>query len=56
MQVTLGNLTSQVVSGRVKPTDPVSKAIYKQLKKVPMETSLAQLSKIFEKDHFCLAV
>jgi len=52
--VTLGNLTSQIVSGRVVPTDPVVKVVYKQFKQIPVTTSLATLSKIFDKDHYAL--
>jgi cystathionine beta-synthase len=34
----------------------VAKAIYKQLKMVSLDTSLAQLSRIFQRDHFALAI
>jgi len=54
--VTLGNLTSQIVSGRVKATDPVSKVLYRQFIQVPISTTLGALSKIFDKDHFALVV
>jgi len=54
--VTLGNLTSQITTGRVKNDDPVSKALYKQFKMVSPSTSLAALSKIFNRDHFALCV
>jgi len=54
--VTLGNLTSQIVSGRVKPDDPITKILYRQFKKIPLNTSLASLSKIFDRDHFVLVV
>lgn len=52
--VTLGNLTSQILSGRVKSTDPISKVLYRQLNKVNLTTKLGALSKIFDKDHFAL--
>lgn len=52
--VTLGNLTSQILSGRVKSTDPISKVLYRQLNKVSLTTKLGTLSKIFDKDHFAL--
>lgn len=32
--VTLGNMLSSVLAGKVKPSDQVSKVIYKQFKKV----------------------
>lgn len=54
--VTLGNLTSQILSGRVQPTDPISKVLYRQFHKVPLATKLGALSKIFDKDHFALVV
>jgi cystathionine beta-synthase len=54
--VTMGNLTSQLVSGRVTAKDPVSRALFGQFKKVAMDTTLASLSKIFDRDHFALVV
>lgn len=32
--VTVGNMMAQVVRSKVKPSDPVSKAMYKQFKMV----------------------
>jgi cystathionine beta-synthase len=52
--VTLGNLTSQILSGRVKRTDPISKVLYRQLNKVSLNTKLGTLSKLFDRDHFAL--
>jgi len=52
--VTLGNLTSQILSGRVKPSDSISKVLYRQFVMVPKNTPLAALSKIFDKDHFVI--
>jgi len=52
--VTLGNLTSQILSGRVKSTDPISKVLYRQFHKVALSTKLGTLSKIFDKDAFSL--
>lgn len=54
--VTLGNLTSKILSGRVKSTDPISKVLYRQLNKVSHTTTLGALSKLFDKDHFALVV
>lgn len=54
--VTLGNLSSQMLSLRVKPTDPISKVLYPQFKRIALSTTLGQLSKIFDKDHFALVV
>jgi cystathionine beta-synthase len=54
--IALGNITSQITSGRVKPTDPVSKALYRQFRQVTMKTTLGELSRIFDRDHFALVV
>ena len=54
--VTEGNLIAQLMSGRVRPTDPVEKAMFKQFKKVSPQTSLCELSRIFDRDHFALVV
>jgi cystathionine beta-synthase len=52
--VSLGNLTSQLISGRAQADQPVSSVMYKQFKSIPLTTTLAQLSRVFEKDHFAL--
>lgn len=52
--VTLGNLTSQILSGRVKGADPISKVLYRQFQTVSLNTTLSQLNKAFDKDHFAL--
>ncbi|CCI44996.1 hypothetical protein ABG067_003516 [Albugo candida] len=54
--VSEGNLISKLMPGRVRPTDPVEKAMYKQFKKVSTQTSLYDLSRIFDRDHFALVV
>jgi cystathionine beta-synthase len=54
--VSTGNLQSKIIVNRVLPTDPVSKAIYKQFKQVEVGTSLAKLSVLFNTDHFALVV
>jgi cystathionine beta-synthase len=54
--VTLGNLTSQILSGRVASSDPISKVLYRQFHKVPLTTKLGTLSKLFDRDHFVLVV
>lgn len=51
-----GNLTAQLMPGRVSPEDPISKVLYKQFKRVNVQTSLAELSQIFDRDHFALVV
>ena len=54
--VTLGNLTSQILSGRVSPDDSITRCLYTQFKKVALSTRLSVLSAIFDHDHFALVV
>ncbi|XP_053312796.1 cystathionine beta-synthase isoform X2 [Spea bombifrons] len=54
--VTLGNMLSSVLAGKVKPSDPVSKVIYKQFTQVHLMDNLGKLSRILETDHFALVV
>ncbi|KAK3605456.1 hypothetical protein CHS0354_001426 [Potamilus streckersoni] len=52
--VTVGNMMSHVVKSKVKKTDPVSKVMYTQFKKVRMDTPLIQVSRMLDTDHFVL--
>ncbi|XP_075436666.1 cystathionine beta-synthase isoform X2 [Ascaphus truei] len=54
--VTLGNMLSSVLAGKVKPSDSVSKVIYKQFTQVHLMDNLGKLSRILETDHFALVV
>ncbi len=36
--VTLGNMLSSVLAGKVRPSNPINKVIYKQFKQVGMQT------------------
>ncbi|KAM4796954.1 LOW QUALITY PROTEIN: cystathionine beta-synthase [Rhinophrynus dorsalis] len=54
--VTLGNMLSSVLAGKVKPSDPVTKVIYKQFTQVHLMDNLGKLSRILETDHFALVV
>jgi cystathionine beta-synthase len=60
--VTVGALLSKTAKGKVKPTDPVSAAMYIFNKKRPfveftLDTQLASLKKFFEKNHSaCITV
>uniref|UniRef100_K3XCE3 Cystathionine beta-synthase n=1 Tax=Globisporangium ultimum (strain ATCC 200006 / CBS 805.95 / DAOM BR144) TaxID=431595 RepID=K3XCE3_GLOUD len=54
--VSEGNLIAQLMPGRVKATDSVASAMYRQFKKVSTQTSLYELSRIFDRDHFALVV
>jgi len=54
--VTEGNLLSMMTKKKVKGADPCSAAIYKQFKQVDLSTTIGKVSKILDKDHFCLVV
>ncbi|KAL2081385.1 hypothetical protein ACEWY4_023238 [Coilia grayii] len=54
--VTLGNMLSSVLAGKIRPSDPVSKVLYKQFKQVRLTDNLGKLSRILETDHFALVV
>lgn len=54
--LTVGNMMSQVVRSKVKPSDAVSSVMYKQFKKVRMDTSLGQISRMLDTDHFVVVV
>uniref|UniRef100_A0AAY4E6D1 Cystathionine beta-synthase n=1 Tax=Denticeps clupeoides TaxID=299321 RepID=A0AAY4E6D1_9TELE len=54
--VTLGNMLASVLAGKVKPSDPVSKVLYKQFRQVRLTDNLGKLSRILETDHFALVV
>ncbi|CAM5079171.1 unnamed protein product [Eretmochelys imbricata] len=64
--VTLGNMLSSLLAGKVQPSDHVGKVIYKQFRQTSNQTSgetlihlkdsLGKLSHILEIDHFALVV
>ncbi|KAM7380395.1 hypothetical protein PAMP_003697 [Pampus punctatissimus] len=54
--VTLGTIMSSMLSGKVKPTDAVSKVLCKNFKQVHLTDHLGKLSRIFETNHFALVV
>jgi len=54
--VTMGNLSSYVLSGRAKANDPIKSVLYRQFQQVTPNTPLWQLSNAFNKDHFVLVV
>ncbi|KAK3543669.1 hypothetical protein QTP70_026891 [Hemibagrus guttatus] len=54
--VTLGNMLSSVLAGKVSSSDPVNKVLYKQFKQVHLTDNLGKLSRILETDHFALVV
>ncbi|TRZ26550.1 hypothetical protein HGM15179_000575 [Zosterops borbonicus] len=54
--VTLGNMLSSLLVGKVKPSDEVRKVIYKQFQQINLKDNLGKLSHILEIDHFALVV
>ncbi|XP_013883164.1 cystathionine beta-synthase [Austrofundulus limnaeus] len=54
--VTLGNILSSILAGKIKLSDSVSKVLYKQFRQIRLTDSLGKLSRILETDHFALVV
>jgi cystathionine beta-synthase len=54
--VTEGNLTSLLTSSKIQATDSCSKAMYKQFRKVSLNTPLAELASVFDRDYYALVV
>ncbi|XP_008561379.1 PREDICTED: cystathionine beta-synthase [Galeopterus variegatus] len=54
--VTLGNMLSSLLAGKLHPSDQVHKVIYKQFKQICLTDTLGKLSHILEMDHFALVV
>jgi cystathionine beta-synthase len=51
---TIGGVSAKLASGRVKPTDPITKCLYSKFKTVSLDTSLSHLSLAFNVHHFVL--
>jgi len=54
--VTLGTLSSKILSKRTNPKDPVSKNVFASCRQVPLNTPLSELHQFFQRDAFCLVV
>ncbi|CAK6959283.1 cystathionine beta-synthase b [Scomber scombrus] len=54
--VTLGSILTSVLSGKVKPSDAVSKVLCKHFKQVHLTDNLEELSHILKTDDFALVV
>uniref|UniRef100_A0A3B3INT7 Cystathionine beta-synthase n=1 Tax=Oryzias latipes TaxID=8090 RepID=A0A3B3INT7_ORYLA len=54
--VTLGNMLSSILAGKIRLSDPVSKVLYKQFRQIRLTDNLGKLSRILETDHFALVV
>jgi len=54
--VTLGSLMAKLVKRKIEPSSAVGEVLYGQFKKVMLDETLGNLSRILEKDHFALIV
>lgn len=54
--VSLPNLTGKLLNRLAKPTDPVSRAIFKQYVRIDQDDNVGHASRILEKDAFVLVV
>ncbi|EHB03603.1 Cystathionine beta-synthase [Heterocephalus glaber] len=54
--VTLGNMLSSLLAGKVRPADQVCRVLYRQFKPVHLTDTLGMLSHVLEIDHFALVV
>jgi cystathionine beta-synthase len=54
--VTDGNLTAMMTQNRLQPNDPCTCALYKQFRKVTLNSSLGELAAIFDRDYYALVV
>merc|ERR1712130_88541 len=54
--VSVGNLSSKLLKGRVSPNDKVTKATFKKFKAVSLSTKLTKIRQIFNLHHFVLVV
>uniref|UniRef100_A0A0B7B823 Cystathionine beta-synthase n=1 Tax=Arion vulgaris TaxID=1028688 RepID=A0A0B7B823_9EUPU len=54
--VTVGNMMAKIIKKKVRRSDQVSTVMYKQFKQIRMDTSLGQLSRMLDTDHFVLVV
>ncbi|XP_078788993.1 cystathionine beta-synthase-like [Oryzias latipes] len=54
--VTLGNMLSSILAGKIRLSNPISKVYYKQFRQIRLTDNLGKLSRIPETDHFALVV
>lgn len=54
--LTEGALMKKLLSGAVLPGDSVSRALYREFRKVPLSMPLATLSRILDQQHFAVVV
>lgn len=53
---TMANLMSHLANGKAQASDPVEKVLYRQIRKITLDTPLSRVSKMLETDHFVLIV
>lgn len=54
--VTLGNIMSQMLTERITPESPIANIVYKNFKKVTLDSNLGRLSRILDHDHYAVVV
>ena len=54
--VTMANLMFHMVNGKAQTSDPVGKVLYRQFRKIALDTPLSKVSRILETDHFVIVV
>jgi predicted transcriptional regulator len=54
--VTLASLLSQMVNNKAVPRDKVEKVMVRHFRKVNLDTTLARLARIFEKEPYAVVV
>ena len=52
--VTDGNLQQKLSSGRIKPSDDLTKALFTQFRRVSVSDRLSDLARAFDRDHFAV--
>lgn len=54
--VTLGSLMSRVLAKKADPKTSVENVLYSQFKRITLNTPLGKVSRILDRDHYCLVV
>lgn len=54
--VTLGSLMTRLLSKKAEPKTPVENVLYGQFKRVTLDTTLSKVSRILDREFYCLVV
>lgn len=54
--VTLGALMTRLLSKKAEPKTPVENVLYGQFKRVTLDTTLGKVSRILDREFYCLVV